>query len=219
MAQRFRSVVLDVDSTLSAIEGIDWLAARRGEAMRAQVAEATDRAMRGEISVADVYGRRLDAVAPSREEVAELGRAYVACAQPGARESLAKLTNSGVRVVLVTAALRDAVLPLARHLGLSDSDVNAVAVYFTPDGKYSGFDSNSPLCRNRGKAEVVRTLGLDKPVLGVGDGITDLEIKTTEPPAVDAFAAYTGVIERPPVVRAADYVIRAFDELPAIVLG
>ena len=35
----FRTIVLDVDSTLCGIEGIDWLAARRGHAIAERVAE------------------------------------------------------------------------------------------------------------------------------------------------------------------------------------
>lgn len=219
MTPRFRSVVVDVDSTLSAVEGIDWLASRRSEAVRARVAEATDRAMRGEICIAEVFATRLDMVAPSRQEVAELAEEYVSRLEPGAAKSLAKLTNAGVRLVLVSGGIRDAILRLARHLRIPEHEVNAVPVYFAAGGAYKGFDQASPLTRNGGKAEIVRSLGLAKPILGVGDGITDLELKTILPPAVDEFAAYTGVTERPAVTSAADYVIRNFEELPPIVLG
>lgn len=175
--------------------------------------------MRGEIAIEDVYAERLNAVRPSAEEIAELGRAYVDRTEPGAAESLAKLTNAGIRVVLVTGGMRDAILPVAQAIGLPESAVNAVSLYFTESGGYTGFDTQSPLTRNGGKVEVVRLLGLERPTLGVGDGITDLELKTADPPAVDAFVAYTGVVERPLVVRGADYVIERFDQLPAIVLG
>ena len=219
MAPRFRSVVVDVDSTLSAVEGIDWLASRRSEAVRAQVAEATDRAMRGEIRIADVFASRLELVAPSREEVAALAGEYVSRLEQGAAESLAKLTNVGVHVVLISGGIRDAILPLARHLGIPEGDVNAVSVFFAANGAYAGFDEASPMTRNGGKATAVRSLGLVRPTLALGDGITDLELKTAIPPAVDAFAAYAGVVERQSVTRAADYVVRNFAELPAIVLG
>ena len=45
---RYRSVILDVDSTLCAIEGIDWLAAQRGPEVAARIACARqhDRALR-----------------------------------------------------------------------------------------------------------------------------------------------------------------------------
>ena len=211
--------MLDVDSTLCAIEGIDWLAARRDDAVRDRVAVITDRAMRGEIALGDVYGERLDAVKPSRNEVQQLAAAYLERVEPGARESLAKLTNAGIHLVLVTAGIRDAIVPVAEAVGLPPSAVNAVALYFTDSGAYAGFDAQSPLTRNGGKVETVRALRLPRPIIGVGDGITDLEARLAAPPAVDAFAAYTGVVEREAVVSGADYVISSFDELTRIVLG
>jgi phosphoserine phosphatase len=212
-------VVLDVDSTLCAIEGIDWLASRRDATLRDRVAQTTDLAMRGKIPIESVYAERLNAVRPSRADIVELSRAYLDRLEPGAAASLAKLTNAGVRVVLVTGGVRDAILPLTKLIGLPEDAVNAVSLYFTESGEYSGFDGQSPLTRNGGKVEVVRWLGLERPSLGVGDGVTDLELRTAEPPAVDAFVAYTGVVTREPVVRGADYVISRFDELPEIVLA
>jgi phosphoserine phosphatase len=211
--------VLDVDSTLCAIEGIDWLAARRDAALRDRVAQTTELAMRGEIPIEDVYAERLNAVRPSYDEIVELSRAYIDRVEPGASNSVAKLTNAGVRVVLVTGGLADAILPVAQAMGLPDDAVNAVSLYFTEAGEYIGFDHQSPLTRNGGKVEVVRRLGLERPTLGVGDGITDLDLRTAKPPAVDAFAAYTGIVTRDAVVRGADYVISRFDELTCIVLG
>lgn len=211
--------MLDVDSTLCAIEGIDWLASRRDAALRDRVAQTTEMAMRGEIAVGDVYAERLNAVRPSYEEIVELGRAYVDRIEPGVRKSLAQLTNSGTSVVLVTGGIREAILPLADALGLPESAVNAVSIHFGESGEYGGFDDQSPLTRNGGKVEVVRRLGLDRPTLGVGDGITDLELRTADPPAVDAFVAYTGVVQRDAVMRRADYLISSFDQLTRIVLG
>lgn len=207
-----------MDSTLAAIEGIDWLAARRGDHVRAHVADATDRAMRGEIPLESVYAERIIAVSPSREDVEALAQAYINEIQPGAVESLAKLTNAHIRVVLVTGGLRDAILPLARYVGLAPEAVTGVSIYFNVDGSYAGFDTESPLTRNGGKAEVARSLALEHPVLGVGDGFTDLELKTLSPPTVDIFAAYIAVIDRKGVSSAADYVIRNFEELAELAL-
>ncbi len=175
--------------------------------------------MRGEIAVEEVYAERLNAVRPSYEEIMELGRAYVNCIEPEVVESLAKLTNAGIRVVLVTGGIREAILPLAQAIGLPESAVNAVSVHFGESGEYGGFEDQSPLTRNGGKVEVVQSLGLERPTLGVGDGITDLELRTADPPAVDAFVAYAGVVSRDAVVTGADYVIKSFDELPGLVLG
>ena len=42
---RYRSLVLDVDSTVAGIEGIDWLAARRGPDVARQISALTHGAM------------------------------------------------------------------------------------------------------------------------------------------------------------------------------
>jgi hypothetical protein len=57
-------------------------------------------------------------------------------------------------------------------------------------------------------------MALQGPVLAVGDGITDCEIKSV----VDSFAAYTGFMKRDPVIARADYVIENFDQLRNLVL-
>jgi phosphoserine phosphatase len=175
--------------------------------------------MKGEIPLATVYGERLNLVAPSRKHIEELASEYVARIQPDARESLAKLTNAGIRIVLVSAGIKDAILPLGRAVAVGPNDVNAVSVHFKADGSYAGYDSASPLTRNGGKAEVVRLLGLPHPILGVGDGITDLELRIGSPPAVDAFAAYIGVVDRGEVSAKADFVVRSFSEVVELVLA
>jgi phosphoserine phosphatase len=218
-APRFRSLILDVDSTISAVEGIDYLAAMRGDAVSARVASITDRAMRGEVRLDDVYAERLVAVMPQFAEVVKLSYAYIARMEPGAAEALAQIAASGVRIVLVSGGIREAILPLARAVGVPDADVHAVRVYFTEKGNYAGFNVASPLTQNGGKVSVVRGLGLPRPILAVGDGATDAELKTVDPPAVDAFAAYTGVVAREAVIEVADYTVHNFQEIVALVRG
>jgi HAD superfamily phosphoserine phosphatase-like hydrolase len=211
----FASVVIDVDSTLCGIEGIDWLSELRGSDVGKAVADLTDQAMRGEIPLDSVYGARLDLVHPSVAEMKSLAAAYKASLAPGAAEAIAALRAADRRVVLVSGGLRDAILPVARSLGLSEGDVHAVGIRRGKTGEYAGFDEQSPLATSAGKAEVVRSLGLPRRVLAVGDGATDLAIR----PVVDAFAAFTGYVRRAPVVAGADLSIASFAQLVEIVLA
>ncbi|MCU0625857.1 MAG: hypothetical protein MUF21_05125, partial [Gemmatimonadaceae bacterium] len=73
----FKSLVLDVDSTLAAIEGIDWLATRRDASVAEWVARVTREAMDGLIPLDAIYEQRLQAIAPTRSEVHALADAYV----------------------------------------------------------------------------------------------------------------------------------------------
>lgn len=216
MSQRaFASVILDVDSTLCGIEGIDWLAARRGAETSAKVAALTERAMTGEIALDSVYGKRLSLVHPTSAEVDELARAYIESLAPGAEGAVRSLAGAGRRVVVVSGGLLEAILPMASLLGIPRADVHAVSVRFDDAGRYAGFDAASPLTTASGKRGVAAAIGLTPRVLAMGDGATDLAIR----PAVDAFAAYTGFVRRAAVADAADLEIASFDQLAEIVLA
>ena len=212
---KFRSVVLDVDSTLSGIEGIDWLAARRSPEIGERVARLTAEAMAGKRAIEEVYRARLELVRPTSEELAELAEAYWQEGAPDARDTIARLTAAGVRIEIVTSGLREAVAPFAARLGLAESRVHAVPITFDARGGYSSFDSSASLCVQGGKRVVAESLDLEKPVLAVGDGVTDAEIR----PVADEFAVFTGFIRREPVVAIADHVVESFAELEQLVLG
>jgi len=114
---RYASVVLDVDSTVSGIEGIDWLARRRGD-VAVDIARLTADAMRGAIPLEAVYGRRLALIRPTRAEIEELSKAYIAGIAPDCPATIALLRRAGIRLALVSGGIRQAILPLARHLDI-----------------------------------------------------------------------------------------------------
>jgi phosphoserine phosphatase len=211
--RRFGSVVFDCDSTLSAIEGIEELAAGN----RAEIERLTEAAMRGEVPLEDVYARRLDLIKPTRAQVSALGRRYIEAALPDAGAVIMALRSAGIVVRVISGGLLDAVLPLARSLGLRDEEVAAVALRFDDAGRYIAFDAASPLARAGGKRELLERwrAELPGPVMLVGDGATDLEAK----PVVDLFVGFAGVIERPAVIAQADVVIRARSLAPILVLA
>ncbi len=215
MSASFASVVLDVDSTLCGVEGIDWLATMRGSEVSARVAELTKRAMDGEIALDAVYGERLALVAPRVDHIQSLAKAYAKALASGAREAIYRLRESGVRIVLVSGGIREAMLPVAAELGIADSEVNAVSLTFSQSGEYAGFDARSPLTTSSGKCAVVESLALPRRILAVGDGMTDLAMK----PAVDSFAAFTGFVRRADVADAADFILESFDQLAELVLA
>ncbi len=211
-------MILDVDSTLSRAEGIEWLAALRGGTLVKEIETVTGRAMRGEIRLQDVYASRLDAIRPTRAEIGALGEEYVRTIMEGAHEAVSALREAGVHVIIVSGGIREAVAVLGRSLAVPDQDIHAVALQFTQSGEYAGFDAESPLARSGGKPLLVRGLDLARPVLAVGDGITDAELRTVNPPAADALAAFTGVATRAPVVAVAEFCMHSFSQLLPIVV-
>ena len=211
MATRFASVVLDVDSTLSDVEGIDWLASLRGPEVAQRIAKLTERAMDGEMPLEAVYGERLAVIRPTRDEVRKLSQVYRDRIAQGAADAIARMQRAGVRIVLVSGGVRQAIEPLAADLA---TELRAVSLAWSPSGEYSGFDERSPLVRQSGKAVVARTLALPRPAIAVGDGSTDVPMRNV----VDEFAAFTGFVWRDKVVEAASRAFQTFDELASCVL-
>lgn len=216
---RYASVVLDADSTVSGIEGIDWLAARRGPQVAERVALLTSRAMNGDIALEQVYGERLKIIKPNRTDIEALSEAYLQALAPHVGDVLRQLRDARVRIILVSGGIRQALLPMARELGFDGGDLHAVTLHFTSTGEYAGFEARSPLVQQNGKAEVVAKLLREKrlqpPVLAVGDGSTDVAMR----PMVDGFAAFTGFVRRETVTRVADAELATFDDLTQLVLS
>jgi len=209
---RFRSVLFDCDSTLSSIEGIDELAREH----KAEIERLTEMAMRGEVALEAVYGRRLAIIRPSRAELERVGALYVDRLVAGARETVGALQEAGVEVRIISGGLRPAVLHVARALGIDETLVFAVAISFDERGEYAGFDEASPLARQGGKSALIASwTDLPRPAMLVGDGATDLEAKG----AVDRFVAFAGVEAREAVVAGGDDVVRAPSLLPVLALA
>jgi phosphoserine phosphatase len=205
---RFRTVLFDCDSTLSAMEGIDELAVH----CREDVEQLTDAAMRGRIPLEEVYGRRLQLVQPTRAAVEALGREYVARLVPDAVETVAALKAAGVDVRIISGGLRPAVLAVARAVNVDATHVAAVDISFNDDGSYADFDAVSPLTMSGGKRTAIERWNIGRPALMVGDGTTDLEAR----PVVDLFVAFAGVVERPGVVQSADVIVRTNSLAPIL---
>ena len=210
---RFGSVVFDCDSTLSSIEGIDELSGSR----RAEVAELTQAAMRGDVALEEVYGRRLDLIRPTRHDVEALGTRYIAGLVPDAAAVVAGLHAAGITVRVMSGGLMPPVRAVALHLGIAASDVGAVDIRFDAEGRYRGFDAASPLARAGGKRDLLEMWRreIPAPVMLVGDGATDLEAR----PAADLFVAFAGFVDRPAVTSHADVVIRARSLAPVYTLA
>lgn len=204
MTLKFRFVFFDVDSTLVTIEGIDVLANNNPE-----IVALTDAAMNGELTLEEVYAKRLDLIRPHRNDVTRLAEIYRASLVTGVRETFAALHAAGAQIHLVTAGITQAVLPLAAELAIPEPAVHAVTLRFAPDGTYEDFDRRTFLTRGGGKELVVRDVRArahGKAVL-IGDGISDLEAT----PAVDLFIGFGGVQKRPRVREAAAVYIEESD--------
>lgn len=213
MSTPTKLIVFDCDSTLSAIEGIDELGRVRGPEVFARVEAMTHDAMNGKLAVEAVFGERLRIIRPRASDVAAVGRQYIDTIEPTAVATLDALRAAGWTSIILSGGFRNAIRPLADHLGISR--VEAVDLYFDAAGDYAGYDEIYPTTRSGGKPEVIRVLKAEfKParVVMVGDGVSDLETR----PEVDLFIGFGRYVAREKVKAGAARFVNSLDAIPAL---
>ncbi len=222
----YRHVVFDCDSTLSGIEGIDELAGTEG--VRAEIEALTERAMKGEVELEDVYARRLELLQPDRQQVAELRTKYKQRAVPDARRVIDALQELGHEVYVVSGGLAEPVREYAVSLGVPEEHVVAVHTrHDTLSGEWWRTDARDPhrfldyeegaLSTSDGKATAIAELTRsgDGGVVLVGDGVSDLNART----AVDTFVGFGGFVTRERVEREADVFVSSTTLAPVLALA
>ena len=196
----FDIICFDCDSTLSKIEGIDELARHAG--LSHEIARLTNAAMNGEVLLEAVYAQRLLLIRPDHDSIDWLAGLYIEQLVDGVKEVFEALAVPDKEVHIISGGLRQAILPLARYLGLPQSRVHAVDIYFNEDGSYRDYNQDSPLARSGGKAELCRQLLKEQgSLVMIGDGQTDMEAKQVGVCVI----GFGGVVDRPIVREQADF--------------
>ena len=107
-SRAFATVVLDADLELCGIDGIEWLAERRGSSVARRVAALGAQAHAGVIGPRSAYASRLAVIRPNRDDVDALSRAYVNAIPAATVEALGRLLRAGIRIVVVSRGPRNA---------------------------------------------------------------------------------------------------------------
>lgn len=167
-----RLAVFDMDSTLIEAEVIDELAKAAG--VGAQVAEITERAMRGELDFRASFKERLALLQGLSEEVLEGIGASLRLTE-GAETLFAELKRLGYKTAILSGGFSYFARQLQHKLGIDYVFANELEVV---DGKVTGV-AVEPIVDAQRKADLLRELtereGLRlEQTIAVGDGANDL---------------------------------------------
>jgi hypothetical protein len=205
------AVVLQVDGTVSGIDGLSWLASRRDVAVGQQLAALQREAAAHRWGWAELTRARLKQLRPRRAEINELGAAYLGSLTAGAADAVRALRRAGIAVSLASDVAAEALFGVATALGVSPNELRAPRLRFDAIGAYVGCDLNAA----RADEEVPGT------PLSVGTFRT-MFVGTRRsavfaPRGTDEFIAFSGVIARE---GGSDAVatVATFDDLTRLVL-
>ncbi|NBW06813.1 MAG: phosphoglycerate dehydrogenase [Caulobacteraceae bacterium] len=209
--------VFDFDSTLVRIETLEALAdiALSGhpeaEAIRAEIARLTDQAMSGEVDFGTALRRRLALLPLTRAHVEQLADRILDEGTWSVRRNLRFFQENADRIVILSGGFREIIAPVAERLGVAPDRVLCNDLVYDAEGRVTGVDDQNPLSYDNGKPRVIEALGLARPIVMVGDGWNDAEVKLAG--AADRFYAFTEIARRDKVVAVADAEAPSMDEL------
>ncbi len=169
-----RLVIFDCDSTLITGEVIEMLAAHAGK--EAEVAEVTERAMRGELDFEESLRERVATLEGLDASVIDqVARDIVLT--PGARTTIRTLKKMGYRTAVVSGGFIQVLEDLAEDLQLDYVRANTLEIV---DGKLTGRVTGDIVDRAR-KAELLREFAEDSGLqmyqtVAVGDGANDIDM-------------------------------------------
>lgn len=215
----FDLIFFDCDSTLSTIEGIDELAKLKGKEGR--VGLLTDKAMNGDLDLAEVYGKRLRAIRPTRGQLKAVEERYAENIVEDAREVIAALQFLGKQVYIISGGLVDAVRGFGRRLGVAPEHIRAVELEYNElSGEWWRYDDpqaqhqqtyleyvEGPLTVTSGKPQIIQELTGQQHgrKMMIGDGSSDLATRDM----VDLFVGYGGVIARDKVKKESEIFVQS----------
>jgi phosphoserine phosphatase len=191
-------VVLDVDSTLIENEVIEMLGDYAG--CHAEIADVTERAMRGELDFAQSLKARVALLEGLPDDCFRRAGAEIRVTS-GVPDMIAAVQDAGGFVGVVSGGFHEVIDPLAESLGLDHWRANRLGVR---DGRLTG-EVSGPIVDPQSKADALiewadaRGIPLSRTV-AVGDGANDLRMMEVAGLSV-AFHA------RPLVRASADLVI------------
>ena len=217
MNSSYKTIVFDFDSTIVAVESLEFLAetALEGTTTKVEILEKmrsiTDRGMSGELSIAKSLSERFELIRAHRKHIAPTAEKLVAYISKSFLNRPDFFSNSKFDVHVVSSGFFDLIYPSTDTLGIPRAHVHANTFAYDAESNILGPTDDSVLARPMGKVQVIRTLGLMLPLAMVGDGFTDFEVKKYG--AAQSFIYYAEHVKREGVSKEGDVLAYNLDDI------
>lgn len=216
-------LILDFDSTISKMEGLDELAKKalkddpQREEKVEKILEITNLGMEGKISFSDSLKRRVCLISVQKDIVQETAREISEHISDSVIKNIDFFRENSQNIYIISGGFVDLIFPTAKKLGIPKENILANDFIFDENGCVCGVDQSNLMSQEGGKVKQINKLNLSKGAVMVGDGWTDCQTKECE--CVEKFIAFTENVQRQKIVDHADYVANNFDEVIKIVLN
>jgi D-3-phosphoglycerate dehydrogenase / 2-oxoglutarate reductase len=213
----FSTYIIDFDSTLIRLESLDELARialesnPQRETILAELSQLTKDGMNGKLQFSESLQRRLALFQANQEHVAALIDFLKGQFSTSVLNNSEWFAVNKEDIYVVSGGFEDYIVPVVAEIGITPDHVFANRFVYDANGVITGYDVSRLLSRSRGKVTQVAQLGMEPPIVMIGDGYTDYEVR--EGGMADEFWAFVENVYRDQAVEKADKVLRSFTEL------
>jgi D-3-phosphoglycerate dehydrogenase len=207
------NLFFDFDSTIIQTEGLDKLAKMvltNDQEKIDQFEEITKQGMKGELDFEQSLIGRFNLIAATKSDINRLILDLRQTLSPSIDFLKRIVEENRSSCFVVSGGFLDYLKPICIELGFLEDHI--FGNEFTYDGeKIIGFNTKNILSKSKGKASLIQSLGLPSPIVIIGDGYTDCEVKLGG--IADHFVAFTENVTRQKVVDRADVICENFSEV------
>lgn len=214
----YSTFMVDVDSCLTGVEGIDELGKMYGieKVIRALTRGPLDG--NNKMTFTETFPKRLNLIRPKEEDIKIEAQIYLDNIIKDVFKVFQVLRSAGVDIRLLSAGFKNAMDKLAEYLRIPLEKIYANTLLFDENGNYMGFDETNPLCREGGKKQIIENLlnkkEIESSVAIIGDSVSELETE----PETDFRIGFGGFVSRERVVKEADIFLTEPTFAPLILL-
>lgn len=210
------TLIFDFDSTITSVEALDVLAANCLNGLPDQqdriksIHEITESAMQGRMGFDEALQRRLNLLPLQRQHIVALTEFLSEKISTSFIRHLDFFRKNQGRIYVISGGFKEFIVPVVAQLQIPENCVFANTFLWSEDDRLIGFDALNPLSQKQGKIRLLQSLHLPMPLVVIGDGFTDAEIKQAG--VADRFYLYAEHTHRVHLEAMADAVIYSLDD-------
>ncbi|MCH9031256.1 MAG: HAD-IB family phosphatase [candidate division Zixibacteria bacterium] len=212
---KVRSIVIDFDSTICAVESMDILFEEifREETEREKILHDVKRitriGMEGNMPFDESLKKRVDLIPSKLIPIERIVSRLKERLSLSFKKFISRVDISCVNVV--SSGFRQLIEPCLTPLGIPKQRIHCNRLILNSAGVFQGVDFDHALAKCDGKERVVTELGLEREIVMIGDGSTDA--RGAQSGVADYFFGYAEFVRRENVLSQANETLTSFDDL------
>jgi phosphoserine phosphatase len=173
------TIIFDFDSTLVSCESLEILLSEKlkGDTEKLKMLHSiTEKGIDGTIPFSESLTKRLELIAPDRQEIIDLGFKLLGEITPGMETLIEDLHRNKVDVWIASGGIEESLYPVAQKLKIPLGQVLGVDLIWDESGKFIEINPNCLFAKSKVKGLKPYTKNWSLPSVIVGDSVSDFSL-------------------------------------------